>query len=533
MQVATSSSRYWVLPLTVIPLASLWLWHLDAASPWEYDWSGSVRTDESAYTMHARTAALTGEYGLDGRPWSWDESTIWPIAGWMARLSFALTSVGFVGLRLPSVLFCIVAWVVMGAWCLRSMAFGPAWVPLLLLGLSFPGFVYLRLGNEYGFILLLTAVAYLLVSEARWASAWLLAGVLAGIALRARTHCGPAFAGFGVLALLDGRPWRRIAALVVGAGVGYGAIWFIYDRPIRSTPEVQIALRLQLATFYRLWPHTLLDAWKNFALSPGRTNFFQDSAGLAVLAAAGAWGVVRTRPRQDPRGWAILASVSAMLIAVGVLHYQPLRYRVFALIGLALLGGRAFHSHPDERCGGGFLLGAAFGLGLAWILQGLGAGLPRVAMLAIALALAVACAALARRPGLPPWRRRAFLIACLVAFLLQGAWLFARFHANPDRDAIRVSREAAEALHGTGARIVGMRTAGTFLYESGIPYFFCWEDLTEEDLRRMAREWRLTHYAVLEQNDAFPLPKLEPVLRNRRSFPIRNKESLAIYEITP
>ncbi|GEM_PF-5722079 len=520
---------------TVLVLVALiWGWHLDAGSPWDYDWSHSPRTDEAAYTLHARTSALAGEYGWNGRPWLWDESHVWPVAGWAASLSFELSRPGVLALRVPSVLFLLAACLALVLWMRKSQhSLGPAWLPALLVGLSFPAFVYLRLGNEFSLVIFLWIVAHLICSEARSGAAWVAAGVLAGVALRARTHVAPAFVGLGILAIFrdGGSSGRRIACLVLGALAGFGSIWLLHDWPGLSRPEVRLGRdELQLALLKKLWP-SWLQGVRNLALSPGLTRFCQDMAGLILLAASGAWAVLRTRPRKDPLGWAFLASVTAVFLAVGILEYQPLRYRVYALPPLALLATRAWSRTTSEGAGGGLLLGCLFGLGVGWTLQGLGGGLPRAALMIVITGLGIACGLHARRATVPAWRQRAFLVLALLGFVAQEATWFASFHMHPNRAPIQVSAAADAAFQGARPRIVGARTPGTYLYDSRLPYFFTWTRLDAEKLHAMAREWNLTHYAILLRNGQAPPLELVSALGERRTFDIGTEETLAIYEI--
>ncbi len=386
---------------------ALRLFNLAADAPTTLSWSGAPFTDEGLYSHAARNRVLFGVWRTD----EWDNRLVSPLHDALAYLVFRWLGVGYVQLRLLSVLLAMVALAVF--WRLLRVDLGErlALLGAALWGLDYFWLQFSRLGLlEPGMVAWLVIGAWLWRRSLDGGAAWALAsGVAIGIAwvwksLALLVVPAPLLA----LLLLDPAwPRRRVAA---GYTAGLGAVLVVYG----------------VAWF---WPHrNELVAYQQF-YAADRFPVSLDGLGQAL-----------GRNVRSPYVW----SQTPVIMAVGV-------------VGAGIAAGRAGHR----------ALPPVVALSLAWVVCGLGLLLmpyspPRYYTLVLPPLVCLAGVAANVADSLFSPRRPILSIGVLGLSLVWGGmfymrWLGERQTTLPD------SSRALGALVPPGELVLGVSACGLSL----------------------------------------------------------------------
>ncbi len=209
---------------------ALRLFNLAADAPTTLSWSGAPFTDEGLYSHAARNRVLWGVWRTD----DWDNRLVSPLHDALAYLVFRVLGVGYVQLRLMSVVLAMVALTVF--WRLLRVDLGErlALLGAALWGLDYFWLQFSRLGLlEPGMVVWLISGAWLWRRGLDNGLAWAFAGgVAVGIAWVWKSLALVVVPAPLLALLLLSREWprRRVAAGYV-AGlvvvlVVYGVVWF-------------------------------------------------------------------------------------------------------------------------------------------------------------------------------------------------------------------------------------------------------------------------------------------------------------------
>lgn len=223
----------WLLAVVGVALALRLLW-LDADAATTLTWSGAPFTDEGLYSHAARNRVLFATWRTD----DWDNRLVSPLFDGLAFAVFSLFGVGYVQVRLISVVFATVALLLF--WDMLRQDWGPRWAVLgcALWGLDYFWFQFSRLGLlEPSMVAWLVAAAWCWRRALDRGVAWAIGcGVCAAIAFVWKS-LALLWLPVPLLALLLlARPWTRwrLAAGYL-AGVGailalYGLLWYLPNR---------------------------------------------------------------------------------------------------------------------------------------------------------------------------------------------------------------------------------------------------------------------------------------------------------------
>lgn len=320
-------------------LRLLWL-NADAAST--LTWSGAPFTDEGLYSHTARNQALFDVWRTD----EWDNRLVSPLFDLLAFGVYSLLGVGYVQLRLISVLFATAALPLF--WHFLRLDLGPRWALLAtaLWGCDYFWFQYSRLG-----LLETSMVAWLVAAAWCWRRAvdgrvwWAVGcGVCAGIAWVWKS-LALLFVPVPLLALLlvgawpSGQPRRRqvgggyLLGLVLVLGVYLGGWYLPQQAALAHYNQFYAADRLpgSLAEAGRVLWNTLRarEVW-------GQTPLLVVGGLLGVARAGGGLWHGRLRPAVAfCLAWAICGA------ALLLMPYSPSRYYTLilpALVALAVSG---------------------------------------------------------------------------------------------------------------------------------------------------------------------------------------------------
>ncbi|HEY0605690.1 MAG TPA: glycosyltransferase family 39 protein [Herpetosiphonaceae bacterium] len=361
---AASRSRIagWSLGLLTVlgvALALRLLW-LDADAATTLTWSGAPFTDEGLYSHAARNRVLLGTWRTDG----WDNRLVSPLFDGLAFVVFSLFGVGFVQVRLISVVFSTIALLLF--WDTLRQDWGPRWAVLgcALWGLDYFWFQLSRLG-----LLEPSMVAWLVVAAWCWRRSldrgvgWVIGcGACAALAFVWKS-LALLWLPVPLLALLLlPRPWTRwrlAAGYAAGLGailVLYGLLWYLpnrtelaaynqfyaADRLPESLSEAGLVLLRNLRSKY-VWAQTpvlliaaLLGGLRSLVAICRRSL-------QPVVALALAWTIcgasLLIMPYSPPRYYTLLLPAVVTLALAAVVAADNLYFRNFTRVAATGLFG--------------------------------------------------------------------------------------------------------------------------------------------------------------------------------------------------
>lgn len=326
---------WWLCLLAVVgvTLALRLLW-IDADAATTLTWSGAPFTDEGLYSHAARNRVLLGTWRTNG----WDNRLVSPLFDGLAFVVFSLFGVGFVQVRLISVVFSAIALLLF--WDTLRQDWGPRWAVLgcVLWGLDYFWFQLSRLG-----LLEPSMVAWLVASAWCWRRSldrgvgWAIGcGVCAATAFVWKS-LALLWLPVPLLALLLlARPltrWRLAAGYLLGLGsilALYGLLWYLPHR-------AELAAYNQFYTADRL-PGSLGEAGA-VLLRNLRSKYVWGQTPVLLIAAllGGLRSLVAIR-RQAIQPVVALALAWTICGAVLlIMPYSPPRYYTLLLPGVVTL----------------------------------------------------------------------------------------------------------------------------------------------------------------------------------------------------
>ncbi|HEX6290514.1 MAG TPA: glycosyltransferase family 39 protein [Herpetosiphonaceae bacterium] len=332
--------------LLVLGLALLLrlLW-IDADAATTLTWSGAPFTDEGLYSHAARNRVL---FGI-ARTNEWDNRLVSPLFDGLAFVVFSLFGVGFVQVRLISIVFATVALLLF--WSLLRSDWGPRWA---LLGASLWGLDYFWLQYSRLGLLEPSMVAWLVAAAWCWrralgGSAWWSIGCGACAALACVwKSLALIWLPVPLLALLLlNRRWTRwpiavgyLLGLALALGL-YGLIWYLPHRgELTAYNQFYAADRV---------PQTLQEALQVFGRNIRSTYIWGQTPVLLGVALAGTFkALLAWRDRSLAPSVALALAWALCGAGLLLMPYSPPRYYTLVLPALVVLAVFAV-AHADNQ----------------------------------------------------------------------------------------------------------------------------------------------------------------------------------------
>jgi 4-amino-4-deoxy-L-arabinose transferase-like glycosyltransferase len=549
----------WLVPalLVVVVLLGLWLRASDlrADPPPDLSWSFAPYTDEGLNTYSARNLVLYGTWKVD----DFFPFVVYPLVNFLVALVFRLFGIGFVQVKLVSLLAGLGSIVALYFFVRDAAGRLAGLLASLIMALSFPHVMYTRLGLiESVQILFLVLAGLFWVRGLRRSWIMILSGLFAaGTVLLVKVSAvfvAPVMLVMLAVALLDARREpdrfphlkRGIGLFFSGVGAAF-VVWFLAVFLPHSRDYVQYVLRHSFESPAGN-PETLGAYLFNTFIVGARSRLFPSLAwtALAGFLLLPGFGVSKRGGFRYLFAWFLFG-----LLLLGYMNYRPPRYEIILippLIAAAAVGIARLVEEgtllPESRPGWLRSLGwtiwlwpLATQLYLLLLVRGTTAPTPGGALgigfvIAIGVGLATIGLARALRQGVTvrPLLGRLILAGILLVliFRLDLAQFF-RWFGSRTHDMVGYSQEVDELLPEDG--VLGGSWAPALMMESrkrGV----CITDWANND--DPVGRFGMTHLVSHNENDVLLLEKsyssLRGFLKPVWSRPVRGTR-LTVFEL--